>query len=133
MINHAALKKVMFELNIAPEATIIVDLMKFRLTSNERLNEFVERLPYERSELALLSKMRKEDIDVYGYVEKTTFLEDYNKYKQIALEKLFQEPIKQFKLNRLRTNDPELIYNTYQKLGKYSTLLEVALSIQFML
>ncbi|ADO55598.1 hypothetical protein [Paenibacillus polymyxa] len=128
-----ALQKVMTELEISPKATIIIDLMKFHLKTINRLNEFVERLLFETSgsvpELSLLAKMRKEDIDSYSYTDKTTFVYDYYRDKQTALEKLFQEPMKAVKIRRFKTDNPELIYDVYFNCGKYSSSLTVALSI----
>ncbi|URJ46285.1 hypothetical protein MF628_000803 [Paenibacillus polymyxa] len=116
---NAALQKVMTELEISPKATIIIDLMKFHLKTIERLNEFVERLLFETSgsvpELSLLSKMRKEDIDSYSYTDKATFVYEYYRDKQSALEKLFQEPMKAVKIRRFKTDNPELIYDAYFK------------------
>ncbi|KAF6626976.1 hypothetical protein H6F38_23260 [Paenibacillus sp. EKM208P] len=129
----AALQKVMTELEISSKATIIIDLMKFHLKTIERLNEFVERLLFETSvnvpELSLLARMRKEDIDSYSYTDKATFVYDYYRDKQSALEKLFQEPMKAVKIRRFKTDNPELIYDAYFKQGKYSSSLTVALSI----
>lgn len=73
--------------------------------------------------------MRKERIDSQGDTDKATFTYDYYRDKQAALEKLFQEPMQPFKLKRFKTDDPELIYDTYVSWGKYSTSLEVALFI----
>ena len=130
---NAALKKVITELEISPKATIIIDLMKFHLKTIDRLNEFVERLLSETTgsvpELSLLAKMRKEDIDSYSYTDKATFVYDYYRDKQSALEKLFQEPMKAIKVRRFKTNNPELIYDSYFKCGRYSSSLTVALSI----
>ncbi|WP_231887522.1 hypothetical protein [Paenibacillus jamilae] len=107
--------------------------MKLHLKTIERLNEFVERLLFETSgsvpELSLLAKMRKEDIDSYSYTDKATFVYDYYRDKQAALEKLFQEPMKAIKIRRFKTDNPELIYDAYFKKGKYSSSLTVALSI----
>ncbi|MNW59214.1 hypothetical protein D3C74_371210 [compost metagenome] len=99
------------------------------LTSVEWLNEFLNRSTFARHPLSLLTKMRKEHIDAYGYNAKATFVYDYYRNKQSALEKLFQEDMPAFKLNRLRTDDPERIYDVYVERGKYSTSGEVALFI----
>ncbi|WP_348624805.1 hypothetical protein ABFT51_09090 [Paenibacillus peoriae] len=127
------IEKLCYFLEISPEATIIIDLMKFHLKTIDRLDEFVERLLFETSgsvpELSLLAKMRKEDIDRHSYTDKATFVYDYYRDKQSALEKLFQEPMKAFKIRRFKTDNPELIYDTYFKQGKYSSSLTVALSI----
>lgn len=116
-------------LDISPKATIIIDSMKFMLNTVERLNEFLERKTPDVSELSLLTIMRKECIDSQGYKDKATFVYDYYRNKKAALEKLFQEPMEPFKLNRFKTDDPELIYDTYVSRGKYSTAGEVALFI----
>ncbi|NMP11545.1 hypothetical protein [Paenibacillus polymyxa] len=127
------IEKLCFLLEISPKATIIIDLMKFHLKTIDRLNEFVERLLSETTgsvpELSLLAKMRKEDIDSYSYTDKATFVYDYYRDKQSALEKLFQEPMKAVKIRRFKTDNPELIYDAYFKKGKYSSSLTVALSI----
>ncbi|MHB0943235.1 hypothetical protein ACYCSU_16430 [Paenibacillus sp. ALE1] len=116
-------------LDISPKATIIIDKMKFMLNTVERLNEFLERKTPNISELSLLTIMRKERIDSQGYTDKATYTYDYYQDKKAAMEKLFQEHMEPFKLNRFKTNDPELIYDTYVSRGKYSTSLEVALFI----
>ncbi|MGR6762072.1 hypothetical protein ACU1JV_09545 [Paenibacillus sp. T2-29] len=94
---------------------------------------FVERLLFETSgsvpELSLLAKMRKEDIDRHSYTDKATFVYDYYCDKQSALEKLFQEPMNQFKLSQLETKSPYEIYSARQEKGKYCTAVEVSLSL----
>lgn len=126
---NLTLDQLCYFLDISPKATIIIDSMKFMLNTVERLNEFLERKTPNISELSLLTLMRKERIDAYSYTDKATFTYDYYRDKQTALEKLFQEPMEPFKLNRFKTDDPELIYNGYVSRGKYSTSLEVALFI----
>ncbi|WP_310168642.1 hypothetical protein [Paenibacillus peoriae] len=126
---NLTLEQLCYFLDISPKATIIIDLMNFMLNSVERLNEFLERKTPNISELSLLTLMRKERIDSQGYTDKATFTYDYYRDKQAALEKLFQESIEPFKLNRFKTDDPELIYDAYVSRGKYSTSLEVALFI----
>ncbi|MGV6936031.1 hypothetical protein ACWA2B_10995 [Paenibacillus sp. CMM36] len=116
-------------LDISPKATILIARMKFMLNTVERLNEFLERSSFSKHPLTLLVKMRKEHIDTYGYTNKSDFTFDYYRDKKSALERLFQEPMEPFKLNRFKTDDPELIYDTYISRGKYSTSLEVALFI----
>ncbi|ADM69355.1 hypothetical protein GMA19_01525 [Paenibacillus polymyxa E681] len=127
------IERLCYFLDISPKATIIIDLMKFHLKTIDRLNEFVERLMFETSgsapELSLLAKMRKEDIDSYSYADKATFVYDYYRDKQSALEMLFQEPMKAVKIRRFKTDNPVLIYDAYIKKGKYSSSLTVALSI----
>jgi hypothetical protein len=127
------IEKLCYFLEISPKATIIIDLMKFHLKTIDRLNEFVERLLSETTgsvpELSLLAKMRKEDIDRHSYTDKATFVYDYYRDKQSALEKLFQEPMKAVKIRRFKTDNPELVYDSYFKQGKYSSSLTVALSI----
>ncbi|MDQ0047672.1 hypothetical protein J2T18_001955 [Paenibacillus polymyxa] len=73
--------------------------------------------------------MRKEDIDRNGYTFKADLVYDYYRNKKAALEKLFQEEMPAWKVNRLKTDDPEHIYDAYIERGKYSTSLEVALFI----
>lgn len=126
---NLTLEQLCYFLDISPKATIIIDLMKFMLNTVERLNEFLERKTPNISELSLLTLIRKERIDSQGYTDKTTFTYDYYRDKQTALEKLFQEPMEPFKLSRFKTDDSELIYDTYVSRGKYSTSLEVALFI----
>ncbi|MDP9675157.1 hypothetical protein J2W97_001140 [Paenibacillus jamilae] len=126
---NLTLDQLCYFLDISPKATIIIDSMKFMLNTIEQLNEFLERKTPNISELSLLTLIRKERIDSQGYTDKTTFTYDYYRDKQAALEKLFQEPMEPFKLNRFKTDDPELIYDTYVSRGKYSTSLEVALFI----
>ncbi|MEC4565324.1 hypothetical protein L8C07_05155 [Paenibacillus sp. CMAA1739] len=126
---NLTLEQLCYFLDISPKATIIINKMKFMLNTVERLNEFLERKTPNISELSLLTIMRKERIDSHGYTDKATFTYDYYRDKQAALEKLFQEPMEPFKLNRFKTDDPELIYDTYVSRGKYSTSLEVALFI----
>lgn len=127
--NDLTIEKLCYFLDISPKATIIIGNMSFRLTTVERMNEFLQRKLPTMSELSLLTVMRKEDIDKYGYTFKADFVYDYYRNKKAALEKLFQEEVPTWKVNRLKTDDPELIYDVYMKQGKYSTLLEVALSI----
>ncbi|MEJ3719106.1 hypothetical protein WGM54_13875 [Paenibacillus polymyxa] len=127
--HNLTLEQLCYFLDISPKATIIIDKMKFMLNTVERLNEFLERKTPNISELSLLTLMRKERIDAYSYTDKATFTYDYYRDKQAALEKLFQEPMEPFKLNRFKTDDPELIYDTYVSKGKYTTSLEVALFI----
>ncbi|KAF6565466.1 hypothetical protein G9G63_09930 [Paenibacillus sp. EKM202P] len=126
---NLTLEQLCYFLDISPKATIIIDSMKFMLNTVARLNEFLERKTPDISELSLLALMRKERIDSQGYTDNATFAYDYYRDKQTALEKLFQEPMESFKLNRFKTDDPELIYDTYVSRGKYSTSLEVALFI----
>ncbi|MET3209892.1 UNVERIFIED_CONTAM: hypothetical protein ABIC26_002840 [Paenibacillus sp. PvR008] len=123
------LEQVCYYLDISPKAISLIDTMKFMLNTVERLNEFLERKTSDINELSLLVKMRKEHIDAYGYTDKATFAFDYYRDKESALEKLFQEHMPAWKLNRFKTDDPELIYDTYVSRGKYSTSGEVALFI----
>ncbi|MBE0344286.1 hypothetical protein E4V51_31525 [Paenibacillus sp. 28ISP30-2] len=110
-----------------PTAVILIDLMKFHLNTVERRNEFANRMLNEDSPLSLIVKMRKEDIDAHGYNVKATFVHDYYRNKKAAFEKLFQEPAHFWKMDRYETDDPERIYDTYVKLGKYSHMTEVAM------
>ncbi|WP_029518084.1 hypothetical protein [Paenibacillus polymyxa] len=126
------LEQLCYFLDISPKATNLITSMKFMLNTTERLNEFLERSSFSKHPLSLLVKMRKEHIDTYSYTNKSDFTYDYYLDKQAALEKLFQEPMEPFKLNRFKTDDPELIYDTYISRGKYSTAGEIALFIYFL-
>ncbi|MGR6760444.1 hypothetical protein ACU1JV_01180 [Paenibacillus sp. T2-29] len=126
---NLTLDQLCYFLDISPKATNLITSMKFMLNTVERLNEFLERSSFSKHPLTLLVKMRKEHIDTYSYTNKSDFTFDYYRDKKSALEKLFQEPIDPFKLNRFKTDDPELIYDIYVSRGKYSTSLEVALFI----
>ncbi|MDQ0496919.1 hypothetical protein [Paenibacillus brasilensis] len=121
------LEQVCYFLDISPKAEILIGSMKFMLTTVERLNEFLNRSTFARHPLSLLTKMRKEYIDAYGYTEKTDFVYDYYRDKKAAFEKLFQEPVHDWKMERFNTDDPERIYDTYLEQGKYSHMTQVAL------
>ncbi|QNR65541.1 hypothetical protein IAQ67_16800 [Paenibacillus peoriae] len=127
--SNLTLEQLCYFLDISPKATNLITSMKFMLNTVERLNELLERSSFSKHPLTLLVKMRKEHIDTYGYTNKSDFTYDYYLDKQAALERLFQESMEPFKLNRFKTDDPELIYDTYVSRGKYSTSLEVALYI----
>ncbi|WP_413986516.1 hypothetical protein [Paenibacillus polymyxa] len=114
-------------LDISPNAETLISTMRHRLTTVERLNEFLERKLETMHELTLLVEMRKEDIDAYGYKDKITFVRDYYRNKRGAFERMFQEEVLQWKMDRYRTDDPEKIYDTYVQQGKYSHMTEVAL------
>ncbi|MGW8957869.1 hypothetical protein [Paenibacillus sp. NPDC055715] len=128
---HADLtiEKLCYFLDIKPTAIILIDLMKFHLNTVERMNQFADRMLYEDSPLSLLTKMRKEDVDSYSHTDKATFVCDYYRDKKSAFKRLFQEPAHEWKMNKYKTDDPELIYDTYVKLGKYSHMTEVSLFI----
>ncbi|MMZ47653.1 hypothetical protein D1872_93030 [compost metagenome] len=68
------IEKLCYFLNISPKAETLITSMKFMLTTVERLNEFLNRSTFARHPLSLLTKMRKEYIDAYGYTEKTDFV-----------------------------------------------------------
>ncbi|WP_431088154.1 hypothetical protein [Paenibacillus sp. 8b26] len=121
------IEKLCYFLEISPKAEILITSMKFMLTSVERLNEFLNRSTFARHPLSLLTKMRKEYIDAYGYTEKSDFVYDYYRNKKLAFEKLFQEEASNWKMEKYRTDDPERIYDCYVKQGKYSHMTEVAL------
>ncbi|AUO05301.1 hypothetical protein C0638_01295 [Paenibacillus sp. lzh-N1] len=123
------IEKLCWFLDISPKATIIIGDMSFHLTTIERMNEFLQRSTFANHPLSLLTIMRKEDIDAHGYTDKATFVYDYYRNKQSTLEKLFQESMPAWKLNRLNSDDPERIYDVYTERGKYSTSSEVALFI----
>ncbi|WP_311078353.1 hypothetical protein [Paenibacillus polymyxa] len=114
-------------LDISPKAETLIAEMRHRLTTVERLNEFLERALETMHQLTLLVEMRKEDIDAYGYKDKGTFIRDYYRNKRWAFERMFQEEVFQWKMDRYRTDDPERIYDTYIQQGKYSHMTEVAL------
>lgn len=120
------LEQVCYFLDISPKAETLITSMKFMLTTVERLNEFLNRSTFARHPLSLLTKMRKEYIDTYGYTEKTDFVYDYYMDKRSALERLFQE-VYDWKMERFNTDDPERIYDTYLEQGKYSHMTQVAL------
>ncbi|MGG1670488.1 hypothetical protein ACIFOE_07490 [Paenibacillus sp. NRS-1783] len=122
-----AFEQLLIDFEIKPTAVIIIEDMKFMLKTVERVNEFANRLPDERFPLSLIVKMRKEDIDAYGYTDKATFAHDYYRDKKAAFERLFQEPAHDWKMDRYETDDPEHIYDTYLTQGKYSHMSEVAL------
>ncbi|WP_235332228.1 hypothetical protein [Paenibacillus terrae] len=124
---NIALEQLFVEFEIKPTAVIIIDDMKFMLKTVERVNEFANRMLSEDSPLSLIVKMRKEDIDAYGYNVKADFVYDYYRNKKAAFEKLFQEPAHDWKMDRYETDDPERIYDTYFAQGKYSHMTEVAL------
>ena len=126
---HADLtiEKLCYFLDIKPTAIILITSMKFMLNTVERLNEFLQRSAFASHPLSLLTKMRKEHIDTHGYTDKATFVYDYYRNKQSALEKLFQEEAPNWKMDKYRTDDPERIYDAYLKQGKYSHMTEVAL------
>ncbi|APB76463.1 hypothetical protein PPYC2_16495 [Paenibacillus polymyxa] len=121
------LEQVFYFLEISPKAETLITSMKFMLNTVERLNEFLQRSTFARHPLSLLTKMRKEYIDTYGYTEKTDFVYDYYMDKRSALERLFQEPVHDWKMERFNTDDPERIYDTYLEQGKYSHMTQVAL------
>ncbi|MGG1617978.1 hypothetical protein ACIFQM_18740 [Paenibacillus sp. NRS-1782] len=124
---NAVFEQLFIEFEIKPTAVIIIEDMKYMLKTVERVNEFANRLTDERFPLSLIVKMRKEDIDAHGYTDKATFAHDYYRDKKAAFEKLFQEPAHDWKMDRYETDDPERIYDTYLKQGKYSHMTEVAL------
>ncbi|KEO77626.1 hypothetical protein MKN04_16170 [Paenibacillus polymyxa] len=121
------IEKLCYFLDISPKAETLIAAMEHRLTTIERMNEFLERKLPTMHELTLLVQMRKEDIDSHGYRDKATFVHDYYKDKRSAFERLFQEPVYDWKMNKYRTNDPERIYDTYLEQGKYSHMTQVAL------
>ncbi|MFT9370386.1 hypothetical protein [Paenibacillus polymyxa] len=121
------LEQVCYFLDISPKAETLITSMRFMLTSVEWLNEFLNRSTFARHPLSLLTKMRKEHIDAYGYTEKTDFVYDYYMDKRSALERLFQEPAHDWKMERFNTDDPGRIYDTYLEQGKYSHITQVAL------
>ncbi|MDY8023403.1 hypothetical protein [Paenibacillus polymyxa] len=123
------LEQLCYFLDISPKATILINGMQFMLNTVERLNEFLQRSTFANHPHSLLVKMRKEHIDINGYTVKATFVYDYYRDKKAALEKLFQEEMPAWKVNRFKTDDPELIYDNYIERGKYSTAGEVALFI----
>ncbi|WP_025721398.1 hypothetical protein [Paenibacillus sp. 1-18] len=123
------IEKLCYFLDISPKATNLITSMKFMLNTVERLNEFLQRSTFANHPLSLLTKMRKEHIDAHGYTDKATFVYDYYRGKQSALEKLFQEHMPAWKVNRLNSDDPERIYDVYAERGKYSTSGEVALFV----
>jgi hypothetical protein len=128
--NEITFESVLEKFGIGSNCTILISKMRFFLNTVEQLYEFIERLPLETADLpeqSLLTKIRKERIDAYSYIDVTGFLYDFYHNKRLALEKLFQEPINQFKLNKLATKDPSEIYNARQEKGKYCTVLEVSL------
>ncbi|WP_226000962.1 hypothetical protein [Paenibacillus sp. BJ-4] len=121
------IERLCYFLDISPKAEILIGSMKFMLTSVERLNEFLNRSTFANHPLSLLTKMRKEHIDAYGYTNKSDFTYDYYMDKRSALERLFQEPVHDWKMERFNTDDPERIYDTYLEQGKYSHMAQVAL------
>ncbi|KJD42493.1 hypothetical protein [Paenibacillus terrae] len=123
------IEKLCYFLDISPKATSLITSMKFMLNTIERMNEFLQRSTFANHPLSLLTVMRKEDIDAHGYTDKATFVYDYYRDKQSALENLFQEDMPAWKVNRLNSDDPERIYDVYAERGKYSTSGEVALFI----
>lgn len=123
------LEKLCYFLDISPKAEILITSMRFMLNTVERMIEFLQRSTLANHPLSLIVKMRKEHIDAYGYTVKSDFVYDYYRNKQSALEKLFQENMPAWKINRLKTDDPERIYDVYAERGKYSTSGEVALFV----
>ncbi|ADO55630.1 hypothetical protein [Paenibacillus polymyxa] len=123
------IEKLCWFLEVSPKAEILVTKMKFMLRTVERMNEFLQRKLPTMTGLSLLTVMRKEDIDAHGYTFKADFVYDYYRNKKGALEKLFQEEMPTWKVNRLKKDDPERTYDGYVERGKYSSSLEVALSI----
>ncbi|WP_068505651.1 hypothetical protein [Paenibacillus kribbensis] len=121
------IEKLCYFLDISPKAEILIGSMKFMLNSVERLNEFLQRSTFAKHPLSLLTKMRKEHIDAHGYTVKATFVYDYYMDKRSALERLFQEPAHDWKIERFNTEYPERIYDTYLEQGKYSHMTQVAL------
>ncbi|MGR6760469.1 hypothetical protein [Paenibacillus polymyxa] len=120
-------EKLLVLLDISPKAETLIATMKFTLNTVERLNEFLERKSDVIHELTLLVQIRKEYIDAYGYKDKASFVRDYYRNKQSAFERMFQEEVFQWKMDRYRTDDPERIYDTYVQQGKYAHMTEVAL------
>ncbi|KAF6563162.1 hypothetical protein G9G63_16080 [Paenibacillus sp. EKM202P] len=123
-------ESVLEKLGIGSNCTILISKMRYFLNTVEQLYEFIERLPLETADLpeqSLLSKIRRERIDACSYIDANSFICDFYRNKRLALEKLFQEPINQFKLRQLATKDPSEIYSARQEKGKYSTVLEVSL------
>ncbi|MEK4427863.1 hypothetical protein MHB54_01240 [Paenibacillus sp. FSL M7-0802] len=128
--NEITFESVLEKFGIGSNCTILISKMRFFLNTVEQLYEFIERLPLETADLpeqSLLTKMRKERIDTCSYIDVSSFLCDFYRNKRLALEKLFQEPINQFKMNKLVSKDPSEIYNARQEKGKYCTMLEVSL------
>ncbi|MMZ60395.1 hypothetical protein D1872_224850 [compost metagenome] len=120
-------EELLYLLDISSKAETLISAMRHRLSTVERLNEFFERKLEAMHELTLLVEMRKEDIDAYGYKDKATFVRDYYRDKRWAFERMFQEEVLQWKMDRYNTDDPERIYDTYVQQGKYSHMTEVAL------
>ncbi|MET3209870.1 UNVERIFIED_CONTAM: hypothetical protein ABIC26_002818 [Paenibacillus sp. PvR008] len=126
--NHnITLEQLLVEFEIKPTAVILIDLMKFHLNTVERMNEFANRMPSEIFPLSLLTKMRNEDIDAYGYRDKFSFVHDFYKDKRSAFERLFQEPAHDWKMNKYKTDDPERIYDVYLEQGRYSHMTQVSM------
>ncbi|QNR65461.1 hypothetical protein IAQ67_16355 [Paenibacillus peoriae] len=119
--------ELIMQLEIPSTAEIIVEGVEFLLhTDKDREDMFLECLDNPGSEIEYLRKRRKYCIDTFGYKNKEEFVYDYEVNCDKALERLFQEKIIDFKMKKLKTNDPIEIYNTYVEQGKYCTFLEVA-------
>lgn len=130
--NEITFEEVLEKFGIGPNRTILISKMRFFLKTVDQLYEFVERLPLETADLpeqSLLSKIRRERIDTCSYINVNSFLYDFYRNKRLALEKLFQEPMNQFKLSQLETKGPYEIYSARQEKGKYCTAVEVSLSL----
>jgi hypothetical protein len=120
--------ELIYRLEIPTNATIIIKKIGFLLRSDsDRQKMFLFCNDNPGSEHIYLSEKRKQLIDEEGYNDKQEFVVDYNDNNIKALERLCQEKVDDFKLARMKTTDPEIIYSIYEK-NKYSNLLHLALS-----
>ncbi|OZB98080.1 hypothetical protein [Paenibacillus sp. XY044] len=74
-----------------------------------------------------LIKLRKEKILKLGYDDQLDFSEDFQRSKISAMERLCQEPLNEFKLANLKSNDPVHIFNIHRQRGRFVRFNELAL------
>lgn len=106
-------------LNISKNAIELIAAIEFFFPIHER--EKRESFVTDSREVDLktinkrILELRKEYIHKFGYQNATEFIIDYKISTKKALERLFQEPLNDFKLSQLTTDDPEHIYLIHSK------------------
>lgn len=104
-------------------------IIAFLCATSQEQEELIEECRGRDSQYInrYLIKLRKEKILMYGYVDQFDFSKDFIQSKIAAMERLCQEPLNEYRLAELKSNDPVHIFNIHRQRGRFVRFNELAL------
>lgn len=103
-------------LNINQSAVELISMIKFLFATQEEIQELLlDCMGLEGKDInKYVYAKRKKNIEMLQYASRIEFEDSYKGNKQTALERMFQEPLNEAKLSKLKINDPLQIWEIHR-------------------